>query len=61
MDNQGLGLIGLRDRVETLRGQLEFETAASGFSLTARFNLEQAWEVQRLDANDGEQGQYRGI
>ncbi|MEQ1902527.1 MAG: ATP-binding protein, partial [Devosia sp.] len=53
--NNGLGLVGLRDRIETLGGQLEVEPSVSGFTLTASFDLS---ETRRLDASDAEQDQH---
>lgn len=53
--NDGLGLVGLRDRIETLGGQLEVEPSVAGFTLTARFDLS---ETRRLDASDAEQDQH---
>ena len=52
--NDRLGLIGLRDRIETLGGQLAIQPSPSGFSLTASFDLH---ETRRLDAIDAEYDQ----
>jgi signal transduction histidine kinase len=54
-DNEGLGLIGLRDRIETLGGQLEIEPGEDGFKLTARFDLD---ETRRLDSTDASHDQH---
>lgn len=43
----GMGLVGLRDRVETIGGQLDIVSTERGTALTVRFDLE---EVHRLAA-----------
>lgn len=43
--NEGLGLIGLRDRIENLGGHFEFRSSPSGSTLSARFNLKQVWQA----------------
>ncbi len=53
--NDRLGLIGLRDRIETLGGQLAINPGPGGFSLTASFDLR---ETLRRDASDAEQDQH---
>jgi signal transduction histidine kinase len=42
----GMGLIGMRDRIETLGGKLEISSSSEGCRLTASFDLR---EVKQLD------------
>ena len=47
-DTCGMGLIGMRDRIETLGGKLDIASSTDGCRLTARFDLR---DVKQLDFN----------
>lgn len=45
----GMGRLGLRDRIETLGGRLDIRSSPAGCTLPARFDLQ---ETRQLDAGD---------
>ncbi len=47
--NAGLGLLGLRDRIETLGGELDLSSSGDGSRLAASFNLVAARHLDKSD------------
>jgi signal transduction histidine kinase len=52
-ENSGMGLVGLRDRIEALGGKLEIVSSPNGCSLTARLDLHSAFTMDESHDRQG--------